>query len=166
MAPNPAYEEKIRATYVLVATGAVAIVFLLFIVGQWVRGPVGSNPAPTGYFIAGFLVAAVLGWWFSYLRVRIDREGVKVRLGPFSRLVRWTDIEACHILPGQTVNTGVHFGRYQRRWVTYYTVLGSQQLVVVTRPGGPLPLIVTTRRPDEALAATNAYLERRRRGSR
>lgn len=164
MAPNPVHEEDIRATYILVATGAVAIVFLLLTVGQWIRGGTGSNPAPIGYFIAAFVVSTALGWWLSYLRLRIDRQGVCARLGPFKKLVRWSDIEACHILRGQTVNTGVHLARYQGRWATYYTVLGQQQLAVVTRAPGPLPLIVTTRRPDEAMAAANVYLGRRRRG--
>ena len=164
MVSDPVYEEDIRATYIWVTSGAVAIIFLLLAAGQWIRGPMGSNPAPVGYFIVAFVVVAALGWWFMYLRVRIDRQGVSARLGPFRRLIRWSDVEECHIIPGQTVNTGVHFGRYQGRWVTYYTVLGPQQLAVVTRAGGPLPLIVTTRRPDEALEAVNAYFGRRRRG--
>lgn len=165
MARTRAYVERVPSGILFVALVVVAVVTGGTGVAQLVRGPLGSDPAPTWFYLGFAAVFGFLALAFRRLVVRLDRQGVRVAYGVFRRQIAWRDVESVdRDEPAAFFGYGVRFGRNRGRWVWVFNVIGGPRVVVTTFEGGPASLIFSTRRPDEVLAVAHEHLQSDGRG--
>jgi len=153
------FQEEILSIGLLAIFGLLALALVGAAIAQIALGPLGSKPAPTVVYWLFGLLFGIIAFSFHKLVVRIDRSGITARYGPFVRQLKWRDIEGIETdESGAFYGYGVRLARYRGRSAWVFNVIRATHVAAVTREGGPISLIFSSRRPEEAMAVAEQYL--------
>ena len=154
MKENTIYEERLTARWMIGTFGLLALAFLILIVFQLSRGPLGLNPAPTWLFLLMFLLFCGLGFNFRRLVVRITGTGVGVSYGLVRRTVPFSSIADCYSSRAHLIKYGgwgVRLWRGKTGWKLVYSVVGAPLVVLNLKGGRVRELLFSTMNKDRVI---------------
>ncbi len=155
------YEERVWSKGILIILSLCTLAIAGMLTMQLVKGPVGSNPAPTPVLIGITVLLATLTFNFSAIRIKITDTGFQARYGAFVVTRRWYDIES---VEEDKINKwyggwGIRFGRYKDKKVLVYNIIGGRRIVLLGKYKKPRSLIVSTANPDEVVKIARRALK-------
>jgi len=155
------YEERIISGWNVAIMAIVVLALLAALLYQLIVGPLGTDPAPNGFFIGMIVFFIALGINFAGLSITVGVDGVTVGYGIIRHRVEWGNIVSCRI----DESSAVRYGGWGVRtaWVggkrrLVYNIIGAPRVVVEKRAGRHHELAFSTRDPEAVMRAINEGL--------
>lgn len=138
MKTNTVYEEKLTAKWMIATFGMLGIGFLILLVIQITRGPLGSNQAPDWFFLIMFLLFCGLILNFRRMTTRITAREVTVSYGIIRKKIPMENIKECYSDQALTIKYGgwgIRIWRGKGEWKLVYSVVGAPLVVLSLHKG-------------------------------
>ncbi len=152
------YKERILSGWNIAIMAVVVFALLAVLLYQLLVGPLGTEPAPNGFFIGMIVFFVALGINFAGLSITVGVDGVTVGYGIIRHRVEWGNIVSCRI----DESSAVRYGGWGIRtaWVggkrrLVYNIIGAPRVVVEKRTGRHHELAFSTRNPEAVMGAIN-----------
>jgi hypothetical protein len=132
------YDEKLTAKWMIGTFGVLGAGFLILLVIQITRGPIGSNQAPTWFFLIMFLLFCGLILNFRCLTTRITSKEVTVSYGVIRKKILMKNIRECYSDQALTIKYGgwgIRIWRGKGEWKLVYSVVGAPLVVLSLHKG-------------------------------
>ncbi|HDS45134.1 MAG TPA: hypothetical protein ENN68_03420 [Methanomicrobia archaeon] len=146
------YEERITVWSFTVILGFVSAVFIAVVIYQVLIGPLGTNPAPNGFYLFMALLFFALAMMFSTLVVKLSPRSVVVSFGLIKRSIPWELIERCYVDEVTSLRYGgwgIRIGRVGGKWRLVFNIIGAPRVVLALKQGRFDEFVFSTRHPDE-----------------
>ena len=151
--------EKRISWGIILILGLITTGILFWFVYQLINGPVGTKPAPNWFLGTMSLVFVLLTINFSSIHTLITSEGIRVKYGLFGCFRSWDQIKSCEQDEKKHFyGWGIRFGKYKRKWVWVYNMIGGSRVVFIARSKKPRGLIISTKKPEELITAAEKYI--------
>jgi hypothetical protein len=124
-------------------------------------GPIGSRPAPNNVYVAGIVIALLIGLNFSAIRIRLTDVDVHVAYGLFGKTLAWKHVASCGIDTQSVLRYGgwgIRLGMIRGKPVWVYNTFGGTRVAFLTRGRKPRGMVVTTRNPEELIRVANGLI--------
>ena len=172
---DEAREPEIYREVVVFAMGRAIIVlfmvltvfFLAMFVSQILEEPVGSKPAPDGFYLLMclffvFMTFVVIN--FSKLVIKATSRSITVAYGLFKHVIPWEDIADCYKDESSALGSyggyGIRIGRVNGRTRLVYNVLGGERVVLVLNKGKFNEFVFSTNNPEAVMGVIKGRIGR------
>ena len=152
------YEETIPFPLIKIVLGvfiACTLLFLVLLVYQVFVGQVGSNPAPSWFYLIMFLWFAgfsALVRNFNKLAIKITTQSITVGFGVFKRVIPWDNINSCYLDDASAIRSyggwGIRMAKVKGKWRLVYNVIGCPTVVLELEKGRFREFVFSTKNPD------------------
>lgn len=152
------YEERILSRWNVVILAIVVLGLLAALFYQLIVGPLGTDPAPNGFFIGMIVFFIVLGINFAALSITVGVDGVTVGYGIIRHRVEWGNIVSCRIDESSAVRYGgwgIRAARVGGKRRLVYNIIGAPRVVIEKRTGRHHELAFSTKNPEAVMGAIN-----------
>ena len=133
---------------------AFSILFVALFAYQLTAGSIGSDPAPTWFYLVMWLLFDTIGLLmlnFTKLTITTSAQAIRVGFGIVRYSTPWSNIVACHLDTAWGLSYGgwgVRIARIEGKWRLGYTVIGASRVVLQLREGRFPEIAFSTNDPD------------------
>jgi hypothetical protein len=151
------YEETVSFPVAWAVFGlfmVISVVFVALWAYQLTSGPVGSDPAPTWFYLVMWLVFDLVGILmlnFTKLRVSIFPSVMRIGFGVIRYSVRRSNVAGCYRDRASGMSYGgwgIRIARIDGKWRLGYTVIGASRVVLQLTEGRFSEFAFSTNEPD------------------
>lgn len=134
---------------------ACTLLFLVLLVYQVFVGQVGSNPAPSWFYLIMFLWFAgfsALVRNFNKLAIKITTQSITVGFGVFRRVTPWENVTGCYSHQDSAIGSyggwGIRMAKVKGKWRLVYNVPSCPAIVLELEKGRFKEFVFSTKNPD------------------
>ena len=133
---------------------ALSILFLVLFAYKLTAGPIGSDPAPSWFYLVMWLLFKAIGLLmlnFTKLTISISSRAVRVGFGNIRYSLPWSNIAGCHPDTASGLSYGgwgIRIARIEGKWRLGYTVIGASRVVLQLNEGRFSEIAFSTNDPD------------------
>jgi hypothetical protein len=156
------YRETVPAYGMAVIFLIIAFFMAFSFYYQRNHGPIGLKPAPDTAYIAGAVLALLIGLNFSAIRIRLTDVDVRVSYGLFWKTLFWNEVASCEIDNGSALRYGgwgIRLGSINGKRVWVYNTFGGTRVAFLTRSSEPNGMVVSTRKQEELMRLANQQIQ-------
>jgi hypothetical protein len=158
---NLLYEEKILSKEILGVCLIVAFLFLVLMIYQIYKGPIGNCPAPNWVFLLFFLLVSGFGFVFSNLGVKITSKNLDVGYGFIRYKIPLENVANCYLDETSAFwygGWGIRFAKIADKWRLVYNVIGTPRVILSLKQGRFKEFAFSTKKPQELIKIIRTQL--------
>jgi len=148
------YEEKIFSKEMMAIALLITAIFLVLLIYQIVKAPIGNRPAPNWLYLSLFLLFLGITFIFNTLSIKITSKSINVSFGILRYSTTWENVENCFLDKTSAIwygGWGIRLAKAENKWRLIYNVIGVPRVVISLRKGGCREFAFSTKNPEEVI---------------